>query len=928
MLGTVDRPRVANRQVATASARTAAPSRSLAVAIALLWIAVALPTLAPARAAAAPVPMSWAAPLRADDQAPFASTTEVTAVACPSAGLCVAGDRAGDILSSTEPAGGSTAWKVIRDSSRYEGLTAISCPSTGFCVAVGGRSIVSSTDPAGGLGAWSGAVVDEGSGYSSLSAISCPSQTLCVAVDSRGNVLTSSDPTGGASAWQAAAVYQGELRSVSCPSSKLCLAVGRAGEALISTDPSGGASAWGTFEIKESHELNAVSCLSNSLCVMTNNFGDVLTSTNPKGGPQTWDTAHVSNESLIENISCSPKGLCAATTGGEVITSSDPAGGAQAWTATPIEIPSKFGGSLSLAGASCPAANLCVLTDYGSGVVTSTEPTGGEEAWHVTTLEIGSNALSGVSCVSETLCVAVDQAGNVISSSEPLSDSDWSSVHVDGHSLSAISCASAGRCVAVDDAGDVLVSSNPTGGAGAWGIADVDGTNALDGVSCASNNLCVAIDQRGNVLASSEPAAAADAWKVAAVSAQELEGVSCPSETLCVATSRGAVITSTDPTGGASAWHAALVGTWPSISCPSTGLCVSLGHAGYSVLTSTEPTGGESAWSETELTNAGAPSFNGFYQVGCAPGVLCVASTLAGNGSPGNVMVTSDPTGGAAAWNEENVYGLQIEAPNPEFELYSIDLSGISCVPEGMCVVVDTDGKAMIGTSQALPELGRCLKLSGKRTGRYKSAACTKPSTGEDNGRYEWQPWPGLENGFAAKGGVVNLETTSRQSVKCSENTLTGAYTGPRRASASFVFTGCETANNPGVACQSAGAGAGEIRTAALGARLGVIKSGPKPSIGWDLSPASEANLMSFDCGERQITVVGSVISPVSAVDKMSASFALKFKAVRGRQRPEGFEGALQDTLTLLVEGHQEQAGLTVSDSLAGEEPLEIKAIS
>jgi hypothetical protein len=87
----------------------------------------------------------------------------VNAVSCPSVSLCVAGDSAGNILTSTDPAGGASAWTKAR---------------------------VARPDPIG----------------NSLTAISCPSVSLCVAGDGNGNILTSTNPTGGASTWTTAPV--------------------------------------------------------------------------------------------------------------------------------------------------------------------------------------------------------------------------------------------------------------------------------------------------------------------------------------------------------------------------------------------------------------------------------------------------------------------------------------------------------------------------------------------------------------------------------------------------------------------------------------------------------------------------------------------------------------------------------------------------
>jgi hypothetical protein len=56
-------------------------------------------------------------------------------VSCPSSGLCVAVDEWGDVVTSTNPTGGASAWTVTHvDGSNF--LSGVSCPSSGLCVTV------------------------------------------------------------------------------------------------------------------------------------------------------------------------------------------------------------------------------------------------------------------------------------------------------------------------------------------------------------------------------------------------------------------------------------------------------------------------------------------------------------------------------------------------------------------------------------------------------------------------------------------------------------------------------------------------------------------------------------------------------------------------------------------------------------------------
>ncbi len=756
---------VPDRGCGEGSHRNSAQGRQRAT----LWFAVLLAlilvgrVLFSASSALAAPPLNWASPVRADDQPPFESPTAITGVSCPSTGLCVAVDGAGDVLNTTDPTGGAGAW--VTAPSVAEGFDGVSCPSTGLCVAVGGGDVATSTDPTGGTGAWTVASLIPAASQipnkpNRLDAVSCPSARLCVTTDEAGNVWTSTDPTEGASAWTKANVDGPEkiLSGVSCPTESLCVAVDRGGgDVLTSTNPTGGAGAWTVTEV-DKHTLFDVSCSSETLCVATDSGGNVLTSTDPAGGAGAWSPTQVSG-GLIQHVSCASWGLCVALDGNEVITSMGPTKGAQAWTSAAIETTNKYGGLESLDSAACPAAGVCVLTDSGSAVVTSTEPMGGAGAWTITKLEVGFNSLQDVSCAPAGLCVGVDTAGNVVSSADPVGGpSAWSSAHVDGHPLDGVSCPSSGLCVAIDENGDVVTSTEPTGGPSAWHVADVDGTTRLLGVSCASVSLCVAIDRSGDVVTSTEPTGGARAWHAASVADRELKGVSCPSEQLCVVSGGGHAIVSTDPAGGASAWITTSGEVFAGISCPTEKLCASTGIEVDSVLTSTEPAGGKSAWAETFFN---PEDFNGFDRIACGSQTLCVATTLSGNGSRGNVMVSSNPTGGAEAWTEAEVYGGPIEKPIPIIELYSRVLTGVSCTPD-LCAVIDNSGKVMVGTPVPAPPVNTSLPVASGASVSGQTLSCS-------NGSWTGYPPPTFTYQWLRDGAPIGGASTSAYVVQAAD---------------------------------------------------------------------------------------------------------------------------------------------------------------
>ena len=69
-------------------------------------------TLTSPVALAAGSPLTWGAPVLVDHQAPFGNPDPLYGVSCPSSGLCVAVDRAGNVVTSTNPTGGAAAWTV------------------------------------------------------------------------------------------------------------------------------------------------------------------------------------------------------------------------------------------------------------------------------------------------------------------------------------------------------------------------------------------------------------------------------------------------------------------------------------------------------------------------------------------------------------------------------------------------------------------------------------------------------------------------------------------------------------------------------------------------------------------------------------------------------------------------------------------------
>ncbi len=356
------------------------PSGRSLLCAACVWVCAAACVFA-ATAGATPS-LSWSGPVE------IGGGQALSAVSCPSLGLCVAVNGAGQAIVSTQPAvAGSGSWSAPFAIDGASALTSISCASTTLCVAVdnAGQAVVSTRPAVAGSGSWSAPFAIDGA--SALTSVSCASTTLCVAVDSEGHVVVSTHPSvAGPGSWSAPFVVNGArtLSSVSCTSSTLCVAVDGEGHAIVSTEPTAGAPAWHARSLDPNLGLVAVSCFSTASCVAVDSAGNALASAN----------------------------VAAAIGSG-----ASPGSGAT-WSSTGIDV---FGAPTAL---SCAVAGLCVTVDGTGYAFASDNPTAVPPGWVASGIDVPlAQALKGVSCVSEGsgLCAAVDASGRVFTATFPVS---------------------------------------------------------------------------------------------------------------------------------------------------------------------------------------------------------------------------------------------------------------------------------------------------------------------------------------------------------------------------------------------------------------------------------------------------------------------------------------------------------------------------
>ncbi len=266
---------------------------------------------------------AWTPTIRIDK----AANGPLTGISCPTTSLCVAVDASGNVITSTNPTGGRKFWSgpVHVDSTGATdggsaGFAGISCPTVTLCVAVDAGSpgnIVTSTRPTGGASAWKTTAVN-----GLLTSVSCVSNTLCVAAGSQHYVSTS--PTGGTSAWHATGVQTGGgiFSAIDCPSASLCVATGygntSSGLVTTSGNPRGSAATWTTVSPQPdppnagSGLLDGVACMSNSFCLATDSSDNVFTSTRPSSGA--WGASALiapasGGTAVATAVSCAPT-LC------------------------------------------------------------------------------------------------------------------------------------------------------------------------------------------------------------------------------------------------------------------------------------------------------------------------------------------------------------------------------------------------------------------------------------------------------------------------------------------------------------------------------------------------------------------------------------------------------------------------------------------
>jgi hypothetical protein len=275
---------------------------------------------------------------------------------------------------------------------------------------------------------------------------------------------------------------------------------------------------------------------------------------------------------------------------------------------------------------------------------------------------------------------------------------------------------------------------------------------------------------------------------------------------------------------------------------------------------------------------------------------------------PGSYHLIFNPDGGS-------------HEARPYSGLVTVDVGGsVSGIDVGLASATRSEAAPFACETQPTPEppeIGTCTKMVA---GEYATVGCDTGRLGNRTGKFEWTP--GVAHSvFTGSGGAVKLETPAKIKLACTGQTATGEYAGTKGlANVVLRLHGC---TGFGQSCTSEGAAAGEIATAALEGRLG-WESMPGKAVGVDLAAPSDGAVATLQCGDSQLKWRGSIIATAKA-GRMASVAILKFKATKGHQIPEHFEGLPTDVLEqqLNLTGI-EPLGVTASLSLRGEEPVEI----
>jgi hypothetical protein len=187
---------------------------------------------------------------------------------------------------------------------------------------------------------------------------------------------------------------------------------------------------------------------------------------------------------------------------------------------------------------------------------------------------------------------------------------------------------------------------------------------------------------------------------------------------------------------------------------------------------------------------------------------------------------------------------------------------------------------------------------------------------------------------FEAEGGEVTAAMTGFDTVvHCDGSEGEGEITGPRSTISNYFLTGCQTQGGSagGAKCKSEGANAEEIKSGSIEADLVFIDQA-KHEVGVVLNPHGGVYL-EFECGGESVKAIGSFLSPVGPINKVSSSFTATLSRLGTQQTPTEYETVSGEKLQAIPTGEREghpaaNTGVELGFSILTDVPLEIKAVN
>jgi photosystem II stability/assembly factor-like uncharacterized protein len=375
-----------------------------------------------------------------------------TTLACPSVAHCIVigshGAHGGAVIEVTRDGGSTWLDFQLSIGGPEEGeLENIACPTDEECVAVDKSGTILRTTDGGASWTLATTPVTE-----SMRSIACPSATQCIAVGDEGDIVST---TNGGESWAAAGAelplakddHSAVGNAVACWSPQACIATGKSGDfqdspwTLITTDS--GITWTKPLQPPGHEEIDALACSFPGSCV---GVGSCCAVTTADGG-QVWSGFPIAGFETLTGVACAAALQCIAVgEDGAVETTAD---GGMNWV---LQTSST---NQNLNAITCMTTAQCIVVGDAGIVLTSLD---GGTTWTTVTSTL-SSALLSIACTPDGTCFAVGEHGVILASTD--AERSWQAQNSGvPMRLEAIACPTLETCFVAGDAGTVLATTD------------------------------------------------------------------------------------------------------------------------------------------------------------------------------------------------------------------------------------------------------------------------------------------------------------------------------------------------------------------------------------------------------------------------------------------------------------------------------------